>query len=121
FLPNLNSGSMNIEEATTDSESNDDGVQETTARQSGKNDYDTKLSENTRDCLAIFETVIKQSISNLQDSTDYFKLIINVFKPLLANTNIKHFYIVIPTLIFHYVQYILKIKEKITKIKKPNL
>ncbi|KAI5723753.1 hypothetical protein M8J76_010468 [Diaphorina citri] len=76
-----------------------------------------KLSDNTRECLKNLDTVLKKSINNLHDSTDYFKLIINVFKPLLSNTNIKHFYILIPSLIYHYVQYIIKIKEKVNKIK----
>ncbi|KAL1452747.1 hypothetical protein WDU94_006948 [Cyamophila willieti] len=81
---------------------------------------DPSLSPNTRHCLATFDTVLKKSIHNLHDSTDYFKLIINVFKPLLANTNIKHAYIIIPALIYHYVQYIIKIKEKVNKIKSTN-
>uniref|UniRef100_A0A8D8VB21 WASH complex subunit 7 n=1 Tax=Cacopsylla melanoneura TaxID=428564 RepID=A0A8D8VB21_9HEMI len=83
-------------------------------------DEDPSLSANTRHCLDTFDTVLKKSIHNLHESTDYFKLIINVFKPLLANTSIKHAYIVIPALIYHYVQYIIKIKEKVNKIKTSN-
>lgn len=55
---------------------------------------------------------------NIDEATEYYRLLVKVFEPVLRNKNNMHlqnFYVIVPPLTVNFIEYILNCKEKINK------
>lgn len=73
------------------------------------------LIKKTLDCL---KRDLKSLVDNFEEATEYFKLLVQVFAPVLRNSqnmHLRNFYIIIPPLTINFVEHSLMCKEKLNK------
>ncbi|XP_023014098.2 strumpellin and WASH-interacting protein [Leptinotarsa decemlineata] len=61
---------------------------------------------------------LQMFLDNMEDATEYFKLLVKVFVPVLRNKNnihLKNFYIIVPPLTINFIEHSLNCKERINK------
>lgn len=61
---------------------------------------------------------LQSFLANIDETTEYFELLVKVFVPVLRNKDnihLKNFYIIIPPLTVNYIEYSLNFKEKLNK------
>lgn len=64
------------------------------------------------------DKVLDDLAQNLSESSDYFKLLVDVFRPFFRDprhSHLRHFYIIVPPVTVNYVEHIVTCKEKLTK------
>ena len=55
---------------------------------------------------------------NLSESSDYFKLLVDVFRPFFRDqrhSHLRYFYLIVPPLTVNYAEHIVTCKEKLNK------
>lgn len=75
----------------------------------------SSLSELSSKAL---DKVLDDLAQNLSESSDYFKLLVDVFRPFFRDprhSHLRHFYVIVPPLTVNYVEHIVTCKEKLTK------
>ncbi|XP_018798524.1 PREDICTED: WASH complex subunit 7 homolog [Bactrocera latifrons] len=85
--------------------------------------FATACSEQELDPVTVkaaenFEVNISNLVKSFSDSTDYFKLLVEAFQPFFRNPHnlhLKNFFLIVPALSLNYVEYMLRVKEKINK------
>lgn len=73
------------------------------------------LIKKTLNCL---KRDLKFLVDNFEEATEYFKLLVQVFAPVLRNSqnmHLRNFYIIIPPLTINFVEHSLMCKEKLNK------
>lgn len=92
---------------------------------------DLKKTENISDVLSSedipdltkkatmkFEQELNILLDNFEEATEYFKLLVNVFRPIFTdakNMHLKNFFIIIPALTINFVENIITCKERLNK------
>ena len=64
------------------------------------------------------DKVLDDLAQNLSDSSDYFRLLVDVFKPFFRDprhAHLRHFYLIVPPLTVNYAEHIVTCKEKLSK------
>jgi WASH complex subunit 7 len=75
----------------------------------------SSLSELSSKAL---DKVLDDLAQNLSESSDYFKLLVDVFRPFFRDprhSHLRHFYVIVPPLTVNYVEHIVTCKEKLMK------
>ncbi|KAJ8910819.1 hypothetical protein NQ315_004679, partial [Exocentrus adspersus] len=75
----------------------------------------TELSKKAATC---FLDDLHCFLDNIEDATEYFRLLVKVFVPVLRNNNnihLKHFYMIVPPLTVNFIEHSLNCKEKLSK------
>ncbi|KAI9557930.1 hypothetical protein GHT06_014682 [Daphnia sinensis] len=75
----------------------------------------SSLSELSSKAL---DKVLDDLAQNLSESSDYFKLLVDVFRPFFRDprhSHLRHFYVIVPPVTVNYVEHIVTCKEKLTK------
>ncbi|KAJ8941034.1 hypothetical protein NQ318_015510 [Aromia moschata] len=78
------------------------------------------LSNKSATCLC---EDLHSFLDNIEDATEYFKLLVKVFVPVLRSSNNVHlnnFYIIVPPLTINFIEHSLNCKEKLNKKNKAN-
>lgn len=82
------------------------------------NIIDENLSELTRNAGNCLTNDLNNLVENFEEATEYFKLLVNVFVPVLRNKNnihLKNFYIIVPPLTINFIENSLTCKERLNK------
>ncbi|XP_018567265.1 WASH complex subunit 4 isoform X2 [Anoplophora glabripennis] len=61
---------------------------------------------------------LQSFLDNIEEATEYFKLLVKVFVPVLRNNNnvhLKNFYMIAPPLTINFIEHSLNCKEKLNK------
>lgn len=64
------------------------------------------------------DKVLDDLAHNLSESSDYFQLLVNVFRPFFRDprhAHLRHFYVIVPPVTVNYVEHIVTCKEKLSK------
>lgn len=64
------------------------------------------------------DKVLDDLAHNLSESSDYFQLLVNVFRPFFRDprhSHLRHFYVIVPPVTVNYVEHIVTCKEKLNK------
>lgn len=64
------------------------------------------------------DKVLDDLAQNLSDSSDYFRLLVDVFRPFFRDprhAHLRHFYLIVPPLTVNYAEHIVTCKEKLNK------
>lgn len=73
------------------------------------------LIKKTLNCL---KRDLKSLVDNFEEATEYFKLLVQVFAPVLRNSqniHLRNFYVIVPPLTINFVEHSLMCKEKLNK------
>lgn len=73
------------------------------------------LIKNSFECL---KRDLKSLVDNFEEATEYFKLLVQVFAPVLRNSqnmHLRNFYVIVPPLTINFVEHSLMCKEKLNK------
>ena len=76
------------------------------------------FGEQTVDAAKNFDSVLNTVQANFSDATDYFKLLVEVFAPILRDpkhVHLKNFFVILPATTFNYVQYITVCRERLAR------
>lgn len=84
------------------------------------NDYINQeaMPDLTKRVTTCFLDDLQSFLDNIEEATEYFKLLVKVFVPVLRNSNnihLKNFYIIVPPLIINFIEHSLNCKEKLNK------
>lgn len=80
-----------------------------------------EFSAVTNTALGVLVKELKSFTDNFENTTEYFKLLVNAFLPHFrnpANIHLKNFYIIVPSLTINFVEHSLTLKERLFKKEK---
>jgi len=74
------------------------------------------LSEQTKNAAENLDSVLKNLLDSFGEETDYFAVLVNVFRPLAdKHAHLKNFVAIVPPLTLNFVEHLLSLKERIPK------
>lgn len=79
---------------------------------------EAKLCDDTLQASKNLDTILNNLVKNFSESTDYFKILVDVFSNEFRsqkNMHLRNFYIILPALTLNFVEYMIGCKEKINK------
>ncbi|VDP00048.1 unnamed protein product [Soboliphyme baturini] len=77
-----------------------------------------QFSAETCCAAASFDALVSELVQKCSDSSEYFKLLVDVFSSEFRNErhlHLKNFYIIVPALTLDFVDYIIRCKEQLNK------
>lgn len=78
----------------------------------------SSLSSLTASSCRALDKVLDDLAQNLSDSSDYFRLLVDVFRPFFRDprhSHLRHFHLIVPPLTVNFAEHIVTCKEKLSK------
>jgi WASH complex subunit 7 len=76
---------------------------------------ESKLSPQTGKAAQNLDVVLKDLSETGREGTDYFQILVQIFKPEFVHDHLKNFYMMVPTLMLNFVEQLLARKDKVHK------
>ncbi|XP_044764720.1 WASH complex subunit 4 isoform X2 [Coccinella septempunctata] len=76
------------------------------------------MPDLTKTAKSKFDHELNILLDNFEEATEYFKLLVNVFRPIFTDTknvHLKNFFIIIPALTINFVENTITCKERLNK------
>lgn len=78
----------------------------------------TTFSPGSLTSAKILDKVLDDLARNLSENSDYFKILVDVFRPFfqdIRHSHLRHFQLIVPPLCVNFIEHIVTCKEKLNK------